>query len=44
MPELTAKSVRVLGEGRSLPVRGGTIVDGFRGLAVHVYVASPPGW
>lgn len=34
-------TARVFGEGRSVPVVNGTIVDWFRGLAVHVYVVPP---
>ena len=42
VPGLTAGSVRVLGEPRTLRVRNGTIIDSFRGLRVRIYVASPP--
>ena len=42
VPGLSAGSVRVFGETRTLPVRNGVIVDAFRGLRVRVYVASPP--
>lgn len=42
VPGLTARSVRVFGENRTVPVRNGTIVDSFRGLRVRIYVAPPP--
>ena len=41
VPGLTAKTVQVWGEGRSLPVTNGAITDFFRGLGVHIYVAPP---
>jgi hypothetical protein len=36
-----ATRMRVFGEGRTVDVRGGRIVDGFRGLGVHIYIAEP---
>jgi len=42
VPGLTAGSVAVFGENRSLPVKNGTISDGFRGLQARIYVAAPP--
>jgi hypothetical protein len=41
VPGLTAKTVRVFGEGRTVKVRNGRITDAFRGLAVHIYIADP---
>lgn len=41
VPGLTARSVQVFDEKRTLPVRNGTIVDSFRGLRARVYVAAP---
>lgn len=42
VPALRARFVDVLGEGRSVAVRGSTVVDHFEPLAVHLYVALPP--
>lgn len=42
VPGLTVGSVRVFGEGRTVRVKKGVIVDAFRGLRVHIYVAAPP--
>jgi hypothetical protein len=41
VPGLTARSVRVFGEKRTVPVKNGVIVDSFRGLRARVYVAAP---
>jgi hypothetical protein len=41
VPGLTAGSVRVFGEERTLRVRDGVIVDAFRGLRARIYVAAP---
>jgi hypothetical protein len=41
VPGLTATNMRVFGEGRTVDVQDGTIVDGFRGLGVHIYIADP---
>ena len=41
VPGLAATQMRVFGEGRMVPVREGKIADGFRGLAVHIYIADP---
>ena len=43
VPGLKARSVRVYGEGRTVPVRDGRITDWFRGLVTRVYIAAPPG-
>jgi hypothetical protein len=43
VPGVGSRSLRVLGEGRTVAARKGTIRDHFRGLTVHLYVASPPG-
>ncbi len=42
VPGLAARTVRVYGEGRMLPVRGGVFVDRLPPLAARVYVAPPP--
>ena len=41
VPGLTASSVRVFGEKRTLTVKGGAFVDSFRGLRARIYVAAP---
>ena len=41
VPGLEATQMRVFGEGRMVAVHNGRITDGFRGLAVHVYIADP---
>jgi hypothetical protein len=41
VPGLTAGSVRVFGENRTLRVKNGVIVDSFRGLRARIYVAAP---
>jgi hypothetical protein len=41
VPGLEATHMRVFGEGRTVAVNNGRITDGFRGLAVHVYIADP---
>ena len=43
VPGLAASSVRVFGEGRTVPVRNGRFTDAFAGLGVHIYIAAPPG-
>jgi hypothetical protein len=43
VPGMRAPRVRVLGEGRTVPVVNGTITDSFRGLAARIYIAPPAG-
>jgi len=43
VPGLAASSVRVFGEGRTVPVRNGRFTDAFAGLGVHIYIAAPQG-
>jgi hypothetical protein len=43
VPRLGSGLVWALGEGRAVPIVHGTFSDYFRGLAVHIYVAPPPG-
>jgi hypothetical protein len=42
VPGLSARTVRVYGENRTVQVRNETIADSFRGLHARVYVAAPP--
>jgi len=42
VPGLTAGSVRVFGERRTLEVKDGALVDSLRGLRARIYVAAPP--
>jgi hypothetical protein len=44
VPGLAARTVNVLYEGRKLTAVNDVITDRFEPLAVHVYVAVPPGW
>ncbi len=42
VPGLTAGSVQVFGDRRTLKVRDGAFVDSLRGLRARIYVAAPP--
>ncbi len=43
VPGLGTGLVWPMGEGRSLAIRNGVIVDSFRGLGVHIYLVPPAG-
>jgi len=43
LPGFTAHSIRVYGEGRTLPVRNGVFADTLAPLQARIYVAPPPG-
>jgi hypothetical protein len=44
VPGLEGRTVSVLDEGRALTATNDVLTDRFEPLAVHVYVAPPPGW